>query len=766
MASATIFKNLHIPIENRSLILITKDMQGDKYMDDILKIRALVLEGKMEEADELKKKLPAFTPSGTFEGGIKPDCLIQYSSIIVLDYDNLTAEQLVAVFAVAKALPYTFSCFLSPKGNGVKILVEVTSSKEYHKQAYNQIADFYEKNTGLPIDRSGSNINRLCFVSYDPNIYRNINAEKFPVLIDGIANVPQAKVEPVRKPISPPVENITNELKLDMQVNFTNAKVQFVEGSRNNYVYVFACNCNRAGIPELETLNYCLRWLNYNEAEVTSTVKSAYKNNAVEFAKFTNLASPAKPVRNGQGNAGVRPNTQIADNVSPEQEDYLKNTPIIPVELYRQMPDLIKDGARVFKEERERDVYLTGALAILSGCMPGVKGIYGGQEVFPNLFSFIIAPAASGKGVLKFAKMLADEYHSATLKASRDADKAYNDEAAAHKQQTHSGKKEGGFFEELPIKPPFKILYLPGNTSHAKILWHLDQNSGSGIICETEADTIGSVFKQDWGSYSHLMRNAFQHEKVSSSKKNNNEFIEVDTPKLSMALSGTPNQVTGLIASPEDGLFSRFLFYVYKAAQVWKDVSPKGTGGNLTEHFRTLSKRVYEMTLFLEKCETEITLSDEQWAILNQTCAGWLGDVVTFTSEEAGSVVKRLGLIMYRMAMIFTALRKFENGDMTEKVQCTDVDFNVAVRLSEIYMQHSILMFNNLPKQEGGPKFEKNDYKLRFFESLPAKFTRAEAIALGVKYKMSARTVDDLLRNAINHKFLIRPEKIGFYQKV
>jgi hypothetical protein len=41
-----------------------------------------------------------------------------------------------------------------------------------------------------------------------------------------------------------------------------------------------------------------------------------------------------------------------------------------------------------------------GALAILSGCLPGVTGVYAGNEVFPNVFSFAIAPAASGKGAL------------------------------------------------------------------------------------------------------------------------------------------------------------------------------------------------------------------------------------------------------------------------------------------------------------------------------------------------------------------------------
>jgi hypothetical protein len=49
---------------------------------------------------------------------------------------------------------------------------------------------------------------------------------------------------------------------------------------------------------------------------------------------------------------------------SNPQEDYLKATPTIPEELYLQMPEILQHGAMAFTDERERDVFLTGALAI------------------------------------------------------------------------------------------------------------------------------------------------------------------------------------------------------------------------------------------------------------------------------------------------------------------------------------------------------------------------------------------------------------------
>ncbi len=260
-----------------------------------------------------------------------------------------------------------------------------------------------------------------------------------------------------------------------------------------------------------------------------------------------------------------------------------------------------------------------------------------------------------------------------------------------------------------------------------------------------------------------MLRKSFHHERLSSSRKGNNEFTEVNAPSLSIALSGTPNQVTGLIASSEDGLFSRFIFYAFKVEQQWKDVSPTANNINLTEHFKNLSLTVFKMVLFLQREETIVELSASQWQQLNQSCKAWLNEVTMFTAEEAASIVKRLGLIMYRMAMLFTALRKFENGEVATILICTDEDFNTALHLAEIYLQHSILMFNNLPKQGETTQFKTGDGKRRFFDSLPLEFTRQQAVEAGKLFTLSARTVDDLLHNATGKA--LEKLKAGLYRK-
>lgn len=745
MAVVTLFKNFSTPVEDVSLIILSNRLASDQYKAQVEEIRDLIAQGKLEEAQAKKQQLPAFTPSATFKEKRVLANMEQYSGFVHLDFDKLNPQQLAEAAQVIAQIPYTFLCFKSPSGNGFKVFVEVNTGPEHHETAYRQVKVHYEKATGLKADEKCKDITRLCFVSYDPQLYKNIGNKKFEVAGIELPITKSTELPPQIQPVQP-VEMDDYLFPFQQQITFTNQKAEYTNGNRNNYIYLLASNCNRAGIPEQDTLILCKQHFDLPEKEIKTSVRSAFMHHRQEHAKFANAANNQSMIEH------------------QETEDYLKNTPTMPNDLYNHLPDLLQEGSVAFTDTRERDVFLTGALAILSGCLPGVKGVYAGNEVFPNLFSFAIAPAASGKGALKFAKMLADEYHSMILRSSKEAEGLFNQQMTEHKQKMFNKKKQESTPDEPPVKPPFKVVYIPANTSYAKILWHIEQNEGTGIICETEADTLGNVFKQEWGSYSDMLRKSFHHERLASSRKANNEFTEVNSPSLSIALSGTPNQVTGLIASSEDGLFSRFIFYAFKVEQEWKDVSPNGHRINLTEHFKNLSYKVYRMVLFLQREETLVDLTEEQWQQLNQTCKAWLQEVTMFTAEEAASIVKRLGLILFRMAMLFTAIRKFENGESSKLLMCTNEDFSTALQLAGIYLQHSLLMFNNLPKQGETALFRTGGNKRKFFDALPHEFTRLQAVELGKTYELAARTVDEILRNALG-KLLEKP-KPGLYRKL
>ena len=263
-----------------------------------------------------------------------------------------------------------------------------------------------------------------------------------------------------------------------------------------------------------------------------------------------------------------------------------------------------------------------------------------------------------------------------------------------------------------------------------------------------------------------MLRKAFHSEKISISRKTNNEYFEINNPRLAVALSGTPQQVYNIIASAEDGLFSRFVFYVFKTNSKWIDPSPYGSRVNLTDHFAKLSNVVYEMVLFLDSGKTKIHLTKEQWDKFNPTFSEYLSQISAFVSEDAQSIVKRLGLVLYRMCMIFTSIRKFQAQEQATDIQCLDEDFETASQLIEVYLKHNILMFENLPKQEdeeNGP-FKKGQNKKLFFDALPNHFTRKEAVELGATFNIAERTVGSFLKSCLGN-YLQQPE-YGTYTKI
>jgi len=140
MATASIFQNYVQLVEHKALIIITKQIQEGNYKEQVEAIRKLIAEGQDKEADKLKKQLPAFTPSGTFENGRKAELLTQYSGFVILDLDKLSPEDLEKAKSLVALAPYTFAAFISPSGNGLKIIVPVNSTAEHHKLAFQQVS--------------------------------------------------------------------------------------------------------------------------------------------------------------------------------------------------------------------------------------------------------------------------------------------------------------------------------------------------------------------------------------------------------------------------------------------------------------------------------------------------------------------------------------------------------------------------------------------------------------------------------------------------
>lgn len=741
MKEVTLFESFVIRKGKSTIENCLEEIRNGTYKTLIENVRKINIEKGKEEADKLKKHLIAFTPSGTFETRRRIEAITVYNQCIILDFDDISANYLEEAKNNAILAPYTLGAFISPRGTGLKIIVQVNTEVSDHVLAFSKLAEYYEEALNETVDPSGKDCSRLCFMSYDPEAYYNPEALVFEI----------QKEEQVSKEEE---TKLSDDELFQKLIDFTNQKSTYTEGNRNNYIHLLACNCNRNGLSKHFTESKILQEFNLDEKETIATIKSAFENNAADFNKYSDSAKIANF-------ANIA--TSAKQNTVKEQLDALTSMPVIPEEVYSNLPQLLKKGSEAFvDDERKKDVYLTSAITIISGCLPNVFGIYHQERMFPNLFSFIIAPAANGKGVLKNAKRMADKYHNKLCSQSLHSKQEFENEMIKYKAEC-SKLKKGEEPPEKPVEPSFKRVFIPADTSQAMLVKMINDNDGKGIICETEADTMSGANKQDWGNYSHIMRGAFHHEKVSLARKANNEVLEIQEPKMSVSLSGTPKQVPKLIASAEDGLFSRFMFYAFRSPIIWRSPAPQENGIVYNDHFDRLADEVVEITNLLEQYPTEIKLTKEQWEKFNAEFAYLLEQSVMFNTDDVAGVVYRLGLITFRICMQFTALRKFEDGDTSREVFCSDQDFDTAIILSNIYLEHSIMMFNNLSQSGEEIKYKLPANKQRLLDMLPNRFRRKEAIEKGKKIDLKERTVDALLQKLVPD--VLEKIKDGYYEK-
>ncbi|MEI6750268.1 MAG: VapE domain-containing protein [Bacteroidota bacterium] len=177
--NVSVFHNFNEVSENMALPVVLEQIRDGRFKSRIEQLRSLLNDGKKKEYDKQKKSLPAFTPSATFEGGRKPEFLVQYTGVLVLDLDKLHVKLVQAIKTAASEIPFTYACFISPGGNGLKILVRTDSRQVFHKQAFEQVKEYYEQLLGQSIDPSGKDITRLCFFSWDGDLYQNTYSQTF-----------------------------------------------------------------------------------------------------------------------------------------------------------------------------------------------------------------------------------------------------------------------------------------------------------------------------------------------------------------------------------------------------------------------------------------------------------------------------------------------------------------------------------------------------------------------------------------------------------
>jgi hypothetical protein len=184
-----------IPLSAREVSEFVTALQDESSAALVAPIRAATAAGDEKLAKCLKKqRLPAVTFSGTFSRR-KKDGLEQYSHLVTMDFDHLPNPEITRTSLQSD--PCVLLAFVSASGTGTKALVRVNTGPERHLEAWQAAADHFRDQHGLTADTSGTDINRLCFASYDASPAWNPDATPLPV-----PEAPELPVVPEQTPRS------------------------------------------------------------------------------------------------------------------------------------------------------------------------------------------------------------------------------------------------------------------------------------------------------------------------------------------------------------------------------------------------------------------------------------------------------------------------------------------------------------------------------------------------------------------------------------
>jgi len=265
--------------------VIMQEIISGTWKDYIEYLRTL----NKAEYNAEKKKLCGVTWSGTFKEGTRlKETLASYSGLVVIDVDKLDPEKLLLLRTQMATDKYVRFFFTSPSGNGLKIIFEVNTPKENHRAAFLHLQNYVETNYFVSVDKSGKDECRLCYVSYDPKAYVNMQSQVFEVDPKYGEVISEFKSSYEGYADSKNIESVFAVCEKWVQRNKT-----YRDGEKNVYIHALACALNRCGVSSEDCIALIKNGYNPPDDRWHQSVRSAYFHNQAEHGtvKVKDLSS-------------------------------------------------------------------------------------------------------------------------------------------------------------------------------------------------------------------------------------------------------------------------------------------------------------------------------------------------------------------------------------------------------------------------------------------------------------------------------------------
>ena len=745
-------------------------MQVEEY-------QRLKASGRETEAKKLKRKLAALVIAGRCDGSHAETNLKQWSGDAMLDVDKCNGR--VSEFLqVLKDTPWVKAAWRSVSYDGLKLVVRVEAeSVDEYRLAYALVAWHVAQLLAFPCDMSCKNPTRPCFASYDPEAFFRPDTEVFPWRRfvtehpDRVGEIlAELKVKTPAGASGPPVA------ASGMLHTFFNEFLEqnpFVDGKKNEFLLKLGRIARYKGVGEeelarLKTLAVeRLAGMGCAAGDIPPRIDSGYRyadmNKGPETPASRAHKAQGSPMRYSEPNEGE----EEAELEKLEADKLRREVPCLPDELFDRLPDFLKRGLTHVRNKRERDILLLSMITNISGCLPGVRMNYGGMVYSADLYLVALAGSGRGKGVMQLAAILPAAIQEYYDELNRKDEREYRQKLLKWnlEERLAAQEKRVPDLDQCPEMPVERILKVAPNISKSQLILALEAGGAVGLVMNaSELDMISSAMHQEYGKHDDVMRAASQHEEVSSYFKTDHRLVVVSDPHLALCASGTPAQLHKFISSLENGMYSRVAFYVGQAHWEYKSANPGKARLDMRAYFKGMGEELLRMFIFLSGSPTEVVFTEEQWKEHTERFRTYLREVVAEDDDSPGAIVLRHGLMMSRIAMVLTALRKCEPQWNTSEWKCSDEDFHTAMQIVDVLLEHSLLLSTSMDDTAGRIRPVKAFFKLRpVLKKMPREFTYSELMAAANEAGLPTASVKRYLLRLVYYQIVEKED--GKYRK-
>lgn len=754
-----------------------KLLRGERWKVQVEEYQRLKASGRETEAKKLKRKLAALVIAGRCDGSHAETNLKQWSGDAMLDVDKCNGR--VSEFLqVLKDTPWVKAAWRSVSYDGLKLVVRVEAeSVDEYRLAYALVAWHVAQLLAFPCDMSCKNPTRPCFASYDPEAFFRPDTEVFPWRRfvtehpDRVGEIlAELKVKTPAGASGPPVA------ASGMLHTFFNEFLEqnpFVDGKKNEFLLKLGRIARYKGVGEeelarLKTLAVeRLAGMGCAAGDIPPRIDSGYRYADMNKGSGTPASRAHKaqgsPMRYSEPNEGE----EEAELEKLEADKLRREVPCLPDELFDRLPDFLKRGLTHVRNKRERDILLLSMITNISGCLPGVRMNYGGMVYSADLYLVALAGSGRGKGVMQLAAILPAAIQEYYDELNRKDEREYRQKLLKWnlEERLAAQEKRVPDLDQCPEMPVERILKVAPNISKSQLILALEGGGAVGLVMNaSELDMISSAMHQEYGKHDDVMRAASQHEEVSSYFKTDHRLVVVSDPHLALCASGTPAQLHKFISSLENGMYSRVAFYVGQAHWEYKSANPGKARLDMRAYFKGMGEELLRMFIFLSGSPTEVVFTEEQWKEHTERFRTYLREVVAEDDDSPGAIVLRHGLMMSRIAMVLTALRKCEPQWNTSEWKCSDEDFHTAMQIVDVLLEHSLLLSTSMDDTAGRIRPVKAFFKLRpVLKKMPREFTYSELMAAANEAGLPTASVKRYLLRLVYYQIVEKED--GKYRK-